>query len=111
MLRHADQAVAAMVGADQESSELPMVVVDDAHLLDEASMTLVHHLVLQRLALLVLTVRPGESWPDPITALWKDGLAERVDLAALDRTALMRIAAGWRSAARSTRSRAAGSGR
>jgi DNA-binding CsgD family transcriptional regulator len=61
--------------------ERPVVVaVDDAHLLDDASATLVHRLALDGVARVVLTARTGESTPDPITALWKDGDAEYVRL-------------------------------
>ena len=53
------------------------------HLLDDASAVLVHHLAIDRLAGVVLTVRSGEPRPDPVTALWKDGDAEYVQLEAL----------------------------
>jgi DNA-binding CsgD family transcriptional regulator len=86
LLRHPGPAVATMVGEGPASAYLPIVVVDDAHLLDDASITFLHHLVLRKLVALVLTVRVGEPWPDPITALWKDGLVERLGLRPLDRT-------------------------
>ena len=55
----------------------PLVVfVDDAHLLDRGSATLVHQLALTRAATVVATVRSGEVAPDPVVALWKDGPAE-----------------------------------
>jgi DNA-binding NarL/FixJ family response regulator len=57
-----------------------VVLVDDAHLLDDASATLVHQLVSTRSAFVVATVRTGAPAPDPVTALWKDELAERLDL-------------------------------
>jgi DNA-binding CsgD family transcriptional regulator len=57
--------------------------VDDAHLLDDVSAALVHQLVLRGLAVVVATVRTGEPAPDPVIALWKDGLARRLDLSAL----------------------------
>ena len=56
---------------------------DDAHLLDEVSATVVQHLAAERAILMVLTVRRGHSAPDAITALWKDGPAERLDLSPL----------------------------
>src|SRR5690606_37970613 len=34
-------------------------------------------------ATVIVTVASGEPAPDPIAALWKDGLAERIDLAGL----------------------------
>lgn len=60
-----------------------VVFVDDAHLLDDASATLVHQLVARRAASVVATLRTGEPAPDPVTALWKDSLAERRDVTGL----------------------------
>jgi len=60
-----------------------VVGVDDAHLLDELSAVLVHQLVLRRVASVVLTLRSGESAPDAVTALWKDGHLPRLELAPL----------------------------
>jgi DNA-binding NarL/FixJ family response regulator len=54
--------------------------VDDAHLLDEVSATVLQQLVAEGALPMVLTVRGGQSAPDAVTALWKDGLAERLDL-------------------------------
>lgn len=59
--------------------------VDDAHLLDDVSAALVHQLVQQGDARVVLTVRSGEEAPDAITAVWRDELAERVELQPLGR--------------------------
>lgn len=59
----------------------PLVLgVDDAHLLDEGSAALVLHLVSHTSASVVVTVRSGESCLDAVVALWKEGLAERVEL-------------------------------
>ncbi|MFE4501339.1 LuxR C-terminal-related transcriptional regulator [Rhodococcus sp. NPDC056743] len=57
-----------------------IVAIDDAHLLDDLSAFLVHHLVIRRLATVVLTVRSGVDVPDAITALWKDRILPRVEL-------------------------------
>ena len=57
--------------------------VDDAHLLDDASAALVHQLAFRGIAVVVATVRTGEPAPDPVIALWKDGLTRRLDLSAL----------------------------
>jgi DNA-binding CsgD family transcriptional regulator/tetratricopeptide (TPR) repeat protein len=57
-----------------------VLVVDDAQLLDDGSAALVHQLVQESSCAVIATVRtPGPS-PDPITTLWKDGLAERLNL-------------------------------
>lgn len=58
----------------------PLLVVDDAHLLDDASAALVLHLVLTATASVVATVRHGEACPDAVVALWRDGHSRRVDL-------------------------------
>lgn len=69
--------------AERSGGRRLMMAVDDAHLLDPASAALVLHLALTRRALLVVTVRSGEPAEDPVVALWKDGLARRIDLQAL----------------------------
>jgi DNA-binding CsgD family transcriptional regulator len=52
-------------------------LVDDAHLLDMASATLIHQLALTHSAFILATVRAGEVAPDAVVALWKDGLLDR----------------------------------
>ncbi|MEN3360431.1 MAG: hypothetical protein V7637_4413 [Mycobacteriales bacterium] len=61
-----------------------VLVVDDAQLLDDASAALVYQLARVGLAFVAATVRTGEPAPDAITALWKEGLAERVEVRELD---------------------------
>jgi DNA-binding CsgD family transcriptional regulator len=60
-----------------------LLFVDDAHLLDDASATFVHQVAATGAALVLATVTAGEPAPDPIVALWKDDLVERVELAGL----------------------------
>jgi hypothetical protein len=75
------RAAAALV---EGAAGRPLVLlVDDAHLLDDASATLVHQLAVTRAAFVIATVRSGESGPDPVMSLWKDGLAERIELGGL----------------------------
>jgi DNA-binding CsgD family transcriptional regulator len=62
------------------------LVVDDAHLLDDASAALVHQLVAAENVFVVATMRADEPAPDPIVALWKDGLAARLPVVPLTRT-------------------------
>ncbi|HTK61706.1 MAG TPA: LuxR C-terminal-related transcriptional regulator [Pseudonocardia sp.] len=62
----------------------PLVLgVDDAHLLDDVSATLVYQVAETTPAIVLATVRSGELAPDPIVNLWKSGLAERVELEGL----------------------------
>jgi DNA-binding CsgD family transcriptional regulator len=71
-----------------------LLVVDDAHLLDDASASLVHQLAMSRALSIVVTVRSGESAPDAVVALWKDGWLGCVDLQPLDRVALEELVTG-----------------
>ena len=57
-----------------------VIGVDDAHLLDQLSATLLHQLALDGSVRIVATVRSGESVPDAITSLWKDGYLRRLHL-------------------------------
>jgi DNA-binding NarL/FixJ family response regulator len=76
----------ALLQAAAGTSQL--LVVDDAHLLDDASAVLVHQLAMTRALRVVATVRSGEPSPDAIVALWKDGWLDCLDLQPLDRVAL-----------------------
>jgi DNA-binding CsgD family transcriptional regulator len=60
-----------------------LIFVDDAHLLDKGSAILVHQIALNRAVTVLATVRAGEVLPDPVLSLWKDGLAERIEIGAL----------------------------
>ena len=57
-----------------------VIGVDDAHLLDQLSATLLHQLALDGSVRIVATVRAGEAVPDAITSLWKDGYLQRLHL-------------------------------
>lgn len=59
------------------------LLIDDAQLLDDGTATLVHQLASTGAALVLLTVRTGEPAPDAVRALWKDGLAERIEVGGL----------------------------
>ncbi|HUR23434.1 MAG TPA: AAA family ATPase, partial [Acidimicrobiales bacterium] len=78
MLRRAREDIVGLGGGRPLA-----LLVDDAHLLDDASATLVHQLVSSRSAFVVATVRTEEPAPDAIVALWKDELAERLELETL----------------------------
>ena len=56
------------------------VVVDDAHLLDPLSATLVYQLARTAADRLIVTVRPDSVLPEAIPALWNDGLLARIDV-------------------------------
>lgn len=63
--------------------EVPLLVVDDAQLLDPGSAALLLRIALTGAAVVLATLRAGEPHPDPVVALWKDGLAQRMDLGPL----------------------------
>nr|SBO94876.1 ATPase / Transcriptional regulator, LuxR family [Nonomuraea gerenzanensis] len=70
------------------------LLVDDAHLLDPVSAALVHHLAAGDRIKVLVTLRAGERAPDAVTALWKDGLLPRLDLAPLTPDETAAILAG-----------------
>ena len=61
----------------------PALLVDDAHLLDDATATLVHQLASSGAAFVLLTVRSSEPVPDAVLNLWKDRHAERITVEGL----------------------------
>jgi len=70
------------IHADEHS----IIGIDDAHLLDQLSATLLHQLALENSVRMVATIRSGESVPDAITSLWKDGYLQRLRLVPFDKT-------------------------
>ena len=78
LLRRAGEAVTS-----DESDRRLVLGVDDAHLLDPSSATLVRHLCEVATCFTLVTVRTGEPTPDAIVSLWKEGLLERIELQTL----------------------------
>lgn len=76
------QLVAERLRADN-SGRFPMLVVDDAQLLDEASAATVLALVGAGVTLLA-TLNTGVPASDAMIVLWKDNLLDRTDLGPLD---------------------------
>jgi DNA-binding CsgD family transcriptional regulator len=74
--------VALLVSARESILSSPDTVtgVDDAHLLDQLSATLLHQIATEGSGRIVATVRAGEPIPDAVTSLWKDGYLRRLDL-------------------------------
>jgi DNA-binding CsgD family transcriptional regulator len=60
-----------------------VLLIDDAHLLDEASARLIYQLASTRSAFVLATVRAGAIAPDAVVSLWKDGLVQRYELGGL----------------------------
>ena len=65
-----------------------VTIADDVSLLDAASLALLGYLAAQAAIFLVATVRTGEPVPELVTALWREGRLERVDLEDLSRADL-----------------------
>ncbi|MCX6482852.1 MAG: AAA family ATPase [Mycobacterium sp.] len=76
-----------------------LIIVDDAHLLDPLSATLVYQLAQARLGRLIVTARSTPPIPAAIAALWQDGLLERIDLTPLDSAETASLLAGLETAA------------
>lgn len=89
-----DGSVARLGAAAQQlierigKDERLVLSVDDVHLLDDTSATLLLLLALSGQVDLVLTLRQGEKVPEPITLLWRDEFVTRIDLAPLGPTAM-----------------------
>jgi DNA-binding CsgD family transcriptional regulator len=88
LLRQATDAILQRRHSDQEL----LLVVDDAHHLDDGSAALVHQLAQADVCQVLATVRTPGRAPDPITALWKDSLTDRLDLAPLAEADVERLA-------------------
>ncbi len=61
-----------------------LISVDDAQHLDEASAGLLHQLTPSPAVSVLLTLRTDLPAPDAVHAIWRSGLAERLDLGPLD---------------------------
>jgi DNA-binding CsgD family transcriptional regulator len=62
-----------------------LLAVDDAHLLDDVSVALLHLAVTQSPVRVLLSVRTGEPLSSGLVRLWKDELVVRVDVGPLSR--------------------------
>jgi DNA-binding CsgD family transcriptional regulator len=68
----------------RQAAGRPIVLaVDDAHLLDASSATLVYLIARDQHATVLGTLRSGEQVPVPIRALWTDDLVDHAELAPL----------------------------
>lgn len=65
----------------------PVLLVDDAQLLDPHSASALLTLMTSKTLRLLATLRSGVEPSDAVTALWKEQLVDRIDLSPLDRTA------------------------
>jgi DNA-binding CsgD family transcriptional regulator/tetratricopeptide (TPR) repeat protein len=78
----------ALAGLGERSGDAGLVLaVDDAHLLDESSVALLHLAVTQSKVRVLVSVRTAEPLPPGLVGLWKDELLVRLDVAPLTRDA------------------------
>jgi tetratricopeptide (TPR) repeat protein len=76
-----DGKTAAVLQAARESiADGLLLVIDDAHLLDHLSATLVYQLAVGGVVRLIVTVDPDEGAPDSIRALQLDNVLPRIEL-------------------------------
>lgn len=74
-----------------------VIGVDDAHLIDPLSATLLHTIATERAGRIVATVRNTEQVPEVIMSLWKDGFLQWLELRPFTRdetTALLEAVLG-----------------
>jgi DNA-binding CsgD family transcriptional regulator len=79
ILRGCDRAL-----KDRAGGRPIVLAIDDAHLLDPQSASLILHLVAASTGFVIVTLRDGEARPDAIVSLWKDLWATRMELGPLD---------------------------
>ncbi len=78
-------AIVESVRSERAGRGPVILLVDDAHLLDDASAALLHRMVLEGVGVAIMTVRSRQPCPDPVIALWKEGFCRRVELQQLSR--------------------------
>lgn len=84
--------VAAQRALQARAGDRPLIIaVDDAHLLDDPSASLLLQLAMSVRSFVVATIRTGEPAPDAVVALWKDGIAERIEVGRLDDEGIVRL--------------------
>ena len=71
-----------------------LVLADDCHELDDASAGLLHQMSAAGLITVLITARSGLRLPVAVTDLWKDGLAERIELENLSRREAVALLSG-----------------
>jgi len=78
----------ALTRLRERAGSAPFVLaVDDAHLLDDVSVALLHLALTQSPVRVLVSVRTGEPLSQGLVALWKDDLLRRLDVEPLPRDA------------------------
>jgi DNA-binding CsgD family transcriptional regulator len=88
------RAIGRRLGRQDQREPIPVLMVDDAHLLDAGSAAVVHQLATAHTVRLILTVRTTTACPDTINRIWRDGYAVLVPVAPLRIEQLTDMVAG-----------------
>ncbi|MFE0252700.1 LuxR C-terminal-related transcriptional regulator [Streptomyces sp. NPDC059010] len=96
---HLVPETASLHGAFQHLSGVRLLLVDDAHLLDDASAALVHQLAVQGRTRLLVVTTEGAPVPGAVARLWTGELLPRLTLEPLPREETARLLAGGTGAA------------
>lgn len=80
MLAAIDALQGELGGAETGSGDLPLVVIDDAHAIDEGTAELLVSLVMSGTINVVASHSKRHRMPDPLPKLWATGLAENIVL-------------------------------
>jgi hypothetical protein len=87
-MREASESIGRMRG----ETERLLLIIEDAHALDDCSAALLLNLAEAGTCSLVVTSRTDQPTPDPIISLWKDEHAQRIDLTPLSGPAIAQFA-------------------
>ena len=68
-----------------------LIHLEDAHLLDEPSATVLAEILQSPTVTLLATARHHPALPGPLAALWREGILERLDLPPLEHTAVAEL--------------------
>ncbi|WP_369174161.1 LuxR C-terminal-related transcriptional regulator [Streptomyces sp. R28] len=97
---HLVPETASLHGAFQHLSGVRQLLVDDAHLLDDASAALVHQLAVHGRTRLLVVTADGAPAPGAISRLWTGELLPRLALEPLPREETAELLAGGAGGAR-----------
>lgn len=84
MLAEIDRLKEGLEGTDPDSWGLPLIVIDDAHSIDEGTAELVVSLAMAGTANVVVSHSSRHKLPAPLPKLWATGMAENIVLLPLD---------------------------
>lgn len=85
ILQEIDRIKADLDARGRHSTDLPLLVIDDAHFIDNGTAELVVSLVMAGSVNVVASHSSRHRLPAPLPKLWASGLAENIDLLALSR--------------------------